>query len=136
MISTYHQAIIDKLSTIPNIQRVTYSYDNGIGSYPHGCAVFVSMAEEYETQIQVRRIYVFNIMLQTLVLDGDDRNVVYKQFEDIIADVYAKFGRNSIDGATLTRPTESIVYEEMQEEREKLMATISLQVENIERVSR
>ena len=74
-------------------------------------------------------------MLHSLVLESEDRNVLYKQFEDIINDVYVKFGRNSIDNATLTRPTESVVYEEIQEEQEKLVCTIGLQIESIERVN-
>ena len=133
MISVIHQAIIDKLKTIPDIKQVDYSYNSAPNNYPEACVSFSNMEEEYETQIRVRRIYNYEIMIQMLVVKDKDRNVLYKDFEDLLIKVMKEFGRNSIPNVVQTRPTESIIYEETNDEQEKLIGRITVQVENIER---
>ena len=133
MISTFHQQIVDKLKTLDSIKQVDFAYNNASEKYPEACVQFVEMNEEYETQIQVRRIYSFNVMVSTLV-GNKDRNVAYKEFEDLLWGVRALFGRNSIENATLTRPTESAVYSEVQNEQQKIIGTVNVLIENIERV--
>ena len=132
MISKYHQRIVDQLKTLNSIKQVDYAYNNASDQYPEACVMFVEMNEDYETQVQVRRVYSFNVMVSTLV-GKKDRNDAYKDFENLIWEVRRLFGRNSIADATLTRPTQSVVYSELQEEQQKIVGTVNVLIENIER---
>ena len=135
MIKQFHNLIVDKLKTIPEIKQVDFAYNNDSNVYPEACVMFEEMSEEYETQMSVRRVYSYNIRLETL-RGGKDRNQVYADFEDLVMLVLNNFGRNSIKGATLTRPTGSAIYEEVQQSANKIIGTISVQIENIERVQK
>ena len=135
MISTFHHQTINKLETITDIKRVSYTYNQASTEYPHACVRFVSGEEDYESNITIRRMYNYEIILEKLVLDGADRNVIYKDFENLLDKVAKEFGRNSIQGAILTRPTESALFEEQQDEQPKLLGRISVEVHNIERVN-
>ena len=133
MIHIFHTAIVNKLKAIPEIKAVYFGYNSASSDYPMALVKFNFMESDYEDNIRDRRIYNYDIILCTLIKEYDDRNKVYKDFEELLVKVNSKFGRNSIQGSVLTRPTDRIDFEEIQGEQNQLMGQISVQVENIER---
>ena len=126
-IQRFHQNIVDKLDTITQIKDVAYSYLNLPTAYPAACVRFIGVDSEYDSTTLSEYTYHYEIQIEQLIRRGDDRNVVYKDFETLVDSIETTFGNNSIPEATRTTPTASISYEE-NVDIQKLIGTISVDV--------